>query len=495
MRRLLARAFALLLAALGWNAAHAQVGSSPALQSSYLAVFKNPGATTYRVVVVAEAFCDSLNPVMPPSGMVHYVNAQTGDTGRIKVVLTPPFGVNIPNTQFTYLAPSVTLPHSYGNYTFYTAVPKRRRGINMAPAAADSNIFVSASFNPATNDEGTPVGISANYGVSTYLVGIPFVYNLGLLNSGLADSFACTMIAPRSGPPLFDTTRPYTPLSAFTSIPFASSTFNLTSNPLATGGSFFMNGTTGQIGFTPTLAATGLNTISYRISQYYQGVLMGSMTTEQNLRVDSFRYASLQSALQPQDVKGGKITNGWIETGTDSLLQFSVQFWIGSPNATSKIVRMFASGIFPVPPGVTETYQGIGTDSAKFIFTAQPGSMSYSGPVQLSVRVWLYQDAPNCLLDTLEQTYNIPLWFGPGLGVDGPGKLVTGSYPNPTTGMVHLSPKAYRWELYTTDGRLVDQKASDRADLTPYQDGLYLLVSFDRMGALLEREKIVKQAR
>lgn len=253
-----------------------------------------------------------------------------------------------------------TLPFRCSNWTF-SATPGTRNASYNLQNSTSQTLYVEATMNNTFTDSIN----SPYYSVKpfpTAELGSPFSYNNGPLDAD-GDSLWTSIIAPRTS----NNTCPDTPTNI--PPPSVNPPYNYTNNPFQTYNTFNLNGAIGQFSFTSQVL--GNANLTMRTSKYRNGVLIGSIMRDMQVRVvpaDTFIGGSSKVAcgLFSPDWTGGKFIGCAGEPLTVCLDQFS--------DDTS--ARLFLSDNLQASnhniQGMSSFYSNQGNDSVRAIYTWTP---------------------------------------------------------------------------------------------------------------------------
>jgi gliding motility-associated-like protein len=227
----------------------------------------------------------------------------------------------------------------------------------------------------------------------------PYCYNIGAVDPD-NDSLVFQLIQPRTSP-----SGGCSQTAIAQGLPFTNpNSFNLNTNPFATGNTFTLNSQTGQICFTATQQQYA--NVAILVKEYRGNVLVG--TTMRDIQVVAIQCTSQQPAPPAisTNVIGAVFNNGRIEGCTGQPLNFC--FDVVSPDTTAVLVpkdnHIFAA------PGSIMTYTGFGTDSVRGCLSWTPGPFD-TGTRQLTVIIKDSTCTPPGI--PISQSFNIPLYIFP----------------------------------------------------------------------------------
>lgn len=249
---------------------------------------------------------------------------------------------------------TVTMPSRCNSWRIFTYSTTRNSIYNLQNALS-SSMYVEARMNNAlTHNNSSPYySVRPPYGAAQ---SSPFTYNAGAIDAD-GDSLRTDLVMLRTG--VSNCTDTPNNMSFNTANP----SYNLSTNPFGTNNTFGINGGTGQMGFTPTLA--GKANVVLRTREYRNGVLIGSIMREMQIMTLNF------SGLVPTytAIRGcGAPGTGTIHGCMGTPLSFCIDFLSSDTTSRLFLTTSLATSI----PGATMVFTNHGKDSVRGTFTWTP---------------------------------------------------------------------------------------------------------------------------
>jgi gliding motility-associated-like protein len=222
---------------------------------------------------------------------------------------------------------------------------------------AGGNLYIETTFNNQLF-EGNSSPYFSIKPIPYCCVNIPYSYNNGAIDPN-GDSLVTDMVRPLDGSVCG-------PGSAITFLG-ATPPISLPSNPFQTNNTFVTNSGTGQLSFTPIQA--GAHTMTTRVSEYRNGILIGYIMRDVQVQVLNCTTVAPYITDTPYNVTGGGHgVNTTILACVDQNLQFD--FHIKHSDPTS-IFLAEDNHIFSIPTA-TIVYTNLGKDSVHGHFSWTP---------------------------------------------------------------------------------------------------------------------------
>ena len=368
--------------------------------STYRVTFKlyrdcaGTSAEPPNVPVCCENSCNLFAPPLTlqklttlPDGSPNGTEVSSGCGGSQSTCLLP--GSTVPGFQEWWYQGLITLPGRCSDWTFSVSISARNTSANLS--GGSNNLFYVATTLNSVVAQGNSSPIFSVKPVPYVCINNPYTYNNGVIDPD-NDSLGYEIMQPQQG----SCSAPASP------IPFnGTNLYNTTNNPIPTGNSFVFNATTGQMSFTPT--QTGKNTLTVRVKEYRNHVLIGSVTRD--IQVQTLACNSVQPVLNADSITitSGTRVNGRIENCAGTPLNFC--FKVKSPNAGAIMVA--SDNHLIVTPGSVVTYTGQRTDSIMGCFSWTPGALD-TGLRNFAVTV---KDS-TCLSGiAISQTFVVPIYI------------------------------------------------------------------------------------
>ncbi|OSZ78181.1 hypothetical protein CAP35_07935 [Chitinophagaceae bacterium IBVUCB1] len=310
-------------------------------------------------------------------------------------------GSSIPGFQLRWYHATVTLPSRCNAWKIFTHLNYRAASNNIQNAST-TPYYTECTFN----NTGTYRFNSSPYfsiRAFTYaLLNQPNTYHNGTIDPD-GDSLTIELIQPRTGVLSCSDT----PLQ----VSFVSATpvLSVPNNPLQTNNTFSL-ASNGQINFTPHVL--GNHTLCYRIREYRNGVLIGTVMRDVNIAVlpyiqDTQKFiASIDTTCSPTMALGLPLGPTQIESCIGKNVNFCFYVKSSQPNT---VLILSDNSSFSLP-GATVTYHNQRNDSVKGIFSWVPGRFD-GGLKNFVITVKDSTCRPPGIM--LYSTYNIPINITP----------------------------------------------------------------------------------
>lgn len=249
---------------------------------------------------------------------------------------------------------TVTMPSRCNSWRIFTYSTTRNSIYNLQNALS-STMYVEARMNNSiTHNNSSPYySVRPPYGAAQ---SSPFTYNAGAIDAD-GDSVWTDLVMLRTG------------VSSCTDTPnnmsfnTASPSYNLSTNPIGTNNTFGINGGTGQMGFTPTMA--GKANVVLRTREYRNGVMIGSIMREMQIMTLNFSgVVPTYTAIRGCGAPGTGTINGCAGTP----LSFCIDFLSSDTTSRLFLTTSLATSI----PGATMVFTNQGKDSVRGTFTWTP---------------------------------------------------------------------------------------------------------------------------
>ncbi len=266
----------------------------------------------------------------------------------------------------------VTLPTQCNKWKFWVDISARNGAITNLQNPGSQDLYIETTFDNTGTFQGNSSPIFTNAPISWTGLS-PANINFGAFDPN-GDSLTYATINPRTGSGC--STTPATPI-----LYVGAPTINPL-NPFPCSNTFFVNPTLGQITFTPS--ATGLVVITIEVTEWRNGVQIGTIVRDLQISIINSTVANPSVALNSGTIFGGNYnsTNGTIYMCATDSVHFCVN--MTSPNAGAILNAIDNHAI--VTPGATMTYTGLGTNAVTGCFDWTP-SGSDTGLHVLTVTV------------------------------------------------------------------------------------------------------------
>ncbi len=266
----------------------------------------------------------------------------------------------VPGYREWWYAATVTLPSRCNFWRFSVSIGNRNSSGNLVGA---SGVIFHAE---ATLNNLTAQGNSSPYfsvkPVPSICINQPYTYNNGGVDPN-SDSLSFDILMP------LQTNGACPPTTSNMTFATATPSYNLTNNPLQTNNTFSISPSTGQMTFTP--GVTGAGTLTVRIREYRNGVLIGYVMRDIQVQVINCSVTAPIVNTVNTTVTGGALANGRIEACAGVQLGFC--FDLKSTDTAAIIVASDNSA--SATPGAVVTYTGQRTDSVRGCLTWTPSTL------------------------------------------------------------------------------------------------------------------------
>ncbi|MBS1780527.1 MAG: T9SS type A sorting domain-containing protein [Bacteroidetes bacterium] len=249
---------------------------------------------------------------------------------------------------------TTTLPGRCDSWHIYTYLNYRSNSNNIVNATAKP-FYLETRFN---NTGSYKENSSPFFSISPLIYWYPnapiSVNNAALDADG--DSVVTEIVSP-----LTDVSSCSDTVPSNTSFPSTTPALSIPSNPLQTNNTLTINNHTGQINFTPT--AVGRNTLTIKVKEYRNGVLIGSVMRENMIVLYGKKPDTPKFKISPAIPSAG-----YFQTCVNSPISFS---WDVVAIDTNTTLALSDNHIFTMP-GATITYSAQGKDSIRGTLTWTP---------------------------------------------------------------------------------------------------------------------------
>lgn len=264
---------------------------------------------------------------------------------------------NIPGYREWWYSNTFTLPSRCATWKFYSYVPVRNPSQNMQ---GTPNFYVEATLNNLDAQGNSSPTFSVKP-VPYVCINQQYNYNNGGVDPN-NDSMVFEVLTPltvATGCGNNATSMAYVTKSPVLSIP---------TNPFQTNNTFQISSTSGQLSFTPT--ELGAQTVSVRVKEYRNNVLIGSVMRDIQVQVIQCVTTTPTVGTDPTTLTGSQFINGQV-VGC-ATKQFSFCFDVKSSDTDAVLV--VTDNHNASAPGSSVSYTNLGEDSVRGCFTWTPGS-------------------------------------------------------------------------------------------------------------------------
>lgn len=344
--------------------------------------------STYRVYF--KFYRDCTGAGEPASGAVQLCyrntcNNQGGSRNLIKLTKLPDSTINgnpvslgcppngtrcsnssssVPGYREWWYTDTITLTSRCANWRFTVCFGARNPSTNLV-SANTKNFFVEATLNNVVAQGNSSPFFSVKP-VPSVCINQPYTYNNGAVDPN-SDSLVFEMIQPLEAPVTCAAGGPTA--TAITFDPSGSPSYNLTNNPIQTSNTFSLSSSTGQMTFTPSLVGPG--TVSVRVKEYRNGVLIGSVMRDVQVQVIACSVPSPIVNTVSGSITGATYINGRVEACAGLPMSFC--FDLKSSNSSAILVA--SDNHSAAAPGSTVNYIGQLSDSIRGCFNWTPGTL------------------------------------------------------------------------------------------------------------------------
>ncbi len=263
-------------------------------------------------------------------------------------------GSNLPGYREWWYSGTMTLPARCDYWTFYVSISDRNLNTNIGTG----NLYIEATLNNLDVQNNSSPYFSVKP-VPYVCVNSPYTFNNGAVDPN-GDSLVFEFIRPRTAATACAATY------SATDIAYRSTAFSL-AEPFSTNNTFIFSNTTGEMTFTPALQST--NTVSVRVSDYRNGVKIGSVMRDVQIQVRACSNPPTSLVPISTSVTGGQLVGGQINGAANQPLRFCYNIVSDSPNR----ILIVTDNHMVSAPGSIVDYTGQGTDFVTGCFSWVPG--------------------------------------------------------------------------------------------------------------------------
>lgn len=295
----------------------------------------------------------------------------------------------LPGYQEYWYTGTVILPYRCSNWTFAVPVSARNASVNINGIGAMFYVECKLNSNIAQGNSSPEFTVKP---VPYVCINNPYTFNNGVQDAD-GDSLSYQLLQPQQG-------------SCFASpspIMFTSVAYNLTNNPLPCANTFVLNPANGQMSFTPS--STGTSTLTLKVNEYRNGVLIGSVMRD--IQVRSLALCSPANpvvSLDSAGITGAHMVNGRLEQCAGRPMSFCFKAR-ATTTASRLIIR---DNAIHVTNGAQITYSGQYTNDVTGCFAWTPGAAD-TGMRSFAITVKDSTCAPPGI--AISQTYLIPIYI------------------------------------------------------------------------------------
>lgn len=314
-------------------------------------------------------------------------------------------GAILPGFKEQWYAATYTLPSRCNAWKAFTYAGNRMAATNIQNASS-GRLYAECTFNNTGSYQGNSSSYFTLKPYALLMQNNPFTFNNGALDPN-GDSVVTEVITPKTGVSSCTDTAVNV---VFTS---TSPAISITTNPLQTNNTFALNVLNGQTSFTPT--QSGYNIVTYRIKEYRNGILLGSITrdvcfyvfaTGPNSTISADLFNAIDTNCTASGSTGGPLGSSTIQGCAGQRLDFCFYIKSADTNAILRVTDNLALNI----PGATITYANQLSDSVRGKFSWSPGINDF-GIRLLTLTVKDSTCRPPGIL--LYKNYSVPLYIYP----------------------------------------------------------------------------------
>lgn len=258
---------------------------------------------------------------------------------------------------------TVTLPARCSLWRFSVFIGDRNSSMNLQNTSAKA-FYVEATLNNVIAQGNSSPFFSVKP-VPSVCVNKPYTYNNGAVDPN-SDSLTFEM-----NQPLYKVSSMASCSTPVIPLPFAFGlpAYNLINNPIQTNNTFHLDSSTGQMTFIPS--AIGAGTMTMKVNEYRNGVLIGSVMRDVQVQVMNCNVASPIVSTVSGTLMGATYTNGRVEACAGTAMSFC--FDLKSPDTAAIIVA--SDNHNAAAPGSSVNYAGQRTDSVRGCLTWTPSTL------------------------------------------------------------------------------------------------------------------------
>lgn len=307
-------------------------------------------------------------------------------------------GGTLPGYQEWWYSNTLTLATTCSLWKFSVTINARNNAILNLVAPGGQSLYVEAIFdNTVSQNNNSPY--FSNPPIPYCCINQPFNYNNGTIDVN-GDSLYFESIQPRTS----GGACPVTPANCNYVTPPAPAPMFTPLNPFPTNLTFNVNPSTGAVSFTA--AATGAYVITVKVSEYRNGVFIGSVMRDLQIVVQNCSTPSPVYGLDSLTIIGGQLIGGVVQGCATDTLEFCFDI-----TSTSPVAILVPSDNHNVSaPGSNIVYTNTLTDSVRACFSWVTGLLD-TGLHVLTVTVKDSSCVPPGIL--VSNTFSIPIYINP----------------------------------------------------------------------------------
>lgn len=322
-----------------------------------------------------------------PDGRANGSEVYTGCPGFSSRCVTTT--ATIPGIREWWYTNTITLPSRCNFWKFAMSISQRNTAQNIvgggfAVEATLNNIAAQGNSSPFFSVKPIPY----------VCINQPYSYNNGAVDPD-SDSLAFEVIQPSTNSNCPANLQPINFKSGAPS-------YNINNNPFQTNNTFVINNTTGQLNFTPALL--GGQSVSVRVKEYRNGVLIGTTMRDIQIQVLVCNSPVITMDIANTTIIGATYTNNRIEGCAGAPLSFCFNI----KSATSTSILLANDNHNFATPGSSLIYQNQAHDSVRGCFSWTPG------PLDTGTRILTVTAKDSSCVSpgiAISQTFLIPLYI------------------------------------------------------------------------------------
>ncbi len=235
--------------------------------------------------------------------------------------------------------------------------------------ASSSRLYAECTFNNTGSYQGNSSSYFTLKPYALLMQNNPFTFNNGAVDPN-GDSVVTDVIIPQTG------VSSCTDTAANVLLTSGSPAISIPINPFQTNNTFILNTLNGQTSFTPT--QSGYNIVTYRIKEYRNGILLGSITRDvcfyvfasgSNSTISADLFNAIDTNCTASGSTAGPLGGSPILGCVGQRLDFC--FYVKSADSNA-ILRVTDNATLNLP-GAIITYVNQLTDSVRAKFSWSPG--------------------------------------------------------------------------------------------------------------------------
>jgi len=279
----------------------------------------------------------------------------------------------------------VAMPSQCSDWVISTVVSDRNPSLNLNNATAQT-FYVETHMNNVGPLQGNNSPYFVTKPLQYFCLNQPTIFN-NLAVDPDGDSLYTEMVLPRAGMGCT--------MSSNVAFAVATPPYAIPNNPMQTNNTFTLQGTTGQMSFTPSMAGTSV--MALKVSEYRNGVLIGTVVREME--------AIVLNCTPPPAPPTFTVSPSGVIHGCP-LTPVSFCFTAQSAN-TSAVIKVYDNHNTSIP-GSNVVYTGNGTDSVVGCFNWTPPANTFGNFI---LQVTVVDSTCNGSMPTYN-TFSIPIVIG-----------------------------------------------------------------------------------